>query len=91
MLSSVLPSIANEVLKSVVAQYNAIELIGKREAVCPRPGCSTIVRLLAPLARMEMVACEGHFSSWISSTPRMPAAFLLGAVWPHPQLSQPCE
>lgn len=29
----VLPSIANEVLKSVVAQYNAIELIGKREAV----------------------------------------------------------
>ena len=30
----VLPSIANEVLKSVVAQYNAIELIGKREAVC---------------------------------------------------------
>jgi hypothetical protein len=35
MVSSVLPSIANEVLKSVVAQYNAIELIGKREAVCP--------------------------------------------------------
>jgi hypothetical protein len=34
-VSSVLPSIANEVLKSVVAQYNAIELIGKREAVCP--------------------------------------------------------
>ncbi len=34
-MSSVLPSIANEVLKSVVAQYNAIELIGKREAVCP--------------------------------------------------------
>jgi len=30
----VLPSIANEVLKSVVAQYNAIELIGKREQVC---------------------------------------------------------
>ena len=29
----VLPSIANEVLKSVVAQYNAIELIGKREQV----------------------------------------------------------
>jgi len=29
----VLPSIANEVLKSVVAQYNAIELIGKREPV----------------------------------------------------------
>lgn len=29
----VLPSIANEVLKGVVAQYNAIELIGKREQV----------------------------------------------------------
>ena len=35
LVSSVLPSIANEVLKSVVAQYNAIELIGKREAVSP--------------------------------------------------------
>ena len=32
--SRVLPSIANEVLKSVVAQYNAIELIVKREQVC---------------------------------------------------------
>ena len=32
-LRRVLPSIANEVLKSVVAQYNAIELIGKREEV----------------------------------------------------------
>ena len=29
----VLPSIVNEVLKSVVAQYNAIELIVKREQV----------------------------------------------------------
>jgi len=29
----VLPSIANEVLKGVVAQYNAIELIVKREQV----------------------------------------------------------
>merc|ERR1719169_309099 len=29
----VLPSIVNEVLKSVVAQYNAIELIAKREHI----------------------------------------------------------
>ncbi len=32
----VLPSIVNEVLKSVVAQYNAIELIVKREQVKPQ-------------------------------------------------------
>jgi hypothetical protein len=33
----VLPSIVNEVLKGVVAQYNAIELIVKREQVAVRP------------------------------------------------------
>ena len=32
-----LPSIVNEVLKGVVAQYNAIELIVKREQVAVRP------------------------------------------------------
>jgi hypothetical protein len=90
-VSSVLPSIANEVLKSVVAQYNAIELIGKREAVCP---ALTVVPWSAwrpQLASMENVASEGHCSSWISSTPRMAAAFLLESVWPHPKLSQPCD
>jgi hypothetical protein len=31
----VLPSIGNEVLKSIVAQFDAAELITQREVVCP--------------------------------------------------------
>ena len=54
-----LPSIVNEVLKGVVAQYNAIELIVKREQVAvhphpPRKRGTSLIRnnpLLGPYSR----------------------------------------
>jgi hypothetical protein len=74
----VLPSIANEVLKGVVAQYNAVELIGKREAVCSTLNCLAFAKELTRVCqRVHLLLLRSIRIAAISET----LLFLLPIPW----------
>src|SRR5262245_48860708 len=65
----VLPSIGNEVLKSIVAQFDAAELITQREVVCiNRDGCMDILILIRRYRRESgRIYCSAPESLTLSS------------------------
>ena len=62
----VLPSIGNEVLKSIVAQFDAAELITQREVVChflsPSLLITNLLRQVSSRIREDLLARAGEFN-----------------------------
>ena len=62
----VLPSIGNEVLKSIVAQFDAAELITQREVVChllsPSLLMTNLLRQVSSRIREDLLARAGEFN-----------------------------